>query len=182
MRILTSLLVLLHVSAGVGKAQQPVVLWPNGAPGSEGKTDAEVVRLTEQGEHIVSRVHRPSITPYLPTAATATGAAVVVIPGGGHRELWMDHEGYRVGQWLSDHGVAAFVLDCRLLSAGNITHKVFVGAAASPRDQGETSLIDNHLLLVVPVSASGVPISVELWPTPVSQTMGFLGCDLSAIE
>jgi len=39
---------------------------------------------------------------------------VIVIPGGGHRELWMDHEGYRVGRWLSNHGVAAFVVKYRL--------------------------------------------------------------------
>ena len=35
-------------------------------------------------------------------------------PGGGHRELWTDHEGHNVAKWLSDHGVAAFVLKYRL--------------------------------------------------------------------
>ncbi len=107
-------------------AQEPqsILLWPNGAPGSQGKTADELVRLTEQGEHIISRVHRPSITPYLPAAATATGAAVIVIPGGGHRELWMDHEGYRVGGWLSDHGVAAFVLKYRLAHEEGSTYTV----------------------------------------------------------
>jgi len=93
---------------------EPILLWPGGAPGSEGQTAAEVVRLTDQGEHIVSSVHHPSVTPYLPAPAIATGTAVIVIPGGGHRELWMDHEGYRVGRWLSEHGVAAFVLKYRL--------------------------------------------------------------------
>ena len=37
-----------------------------------------------------------------------------MIPGGGHRELWMDHEGYRVAEFLADHGIAAFVLKYRL--------------------------------------------------------------------
>ena len=91
-----------------------VALWPDGAPGSQSDPSPETVRLTDQGEHIVSNIHRPSITPYLPAPARATGAAVVVLPGGGHRELWMDHEGYRVGEWLSDHGIAAFVLKYRL--------------------------------------------------------------------
>ncbi len=103
---------------------QPILLWPNGAPGSEGKTAEESVRLTELGEHIVSRVHHPSITPYIPAATTATGAAVIVIPGGGHRELWMDHEGYRVGRWLSDHGIAAFVLKYRLAREDSSTYTV----------------------------------------------------------
>lgn len=101
-----------------------IVLWPNGAPGSEGKTGDEIVRLTELGEHIVSNVHRPSITPYIPSPEKATGAAVIVIPGGGHRELWMDHEGYRVAQWLSDHGIAAFVLKYRLAKQEGSTYTV----------------------------------------------------------
>ena len=74
----------------------------------------EKVRLTESGEHIVSNVHAPSITAYIPPPEKATGAAVIVIPGGGHVELWMDHEGYNVAQFLKDHGIAAFVLKYRL--------------------------------------------------------------------
>jgi len=102
----------------------PVLLWTNGAPGSEGKVAVETVRLTPQGEHIVSNVHHPSITPYIPSSETATGAAVIVVPGGGHRELWMDHEGYRVGQWFSDHGVAAFVLKYRLSKESGSTYTI----------------------------------------------------------
>src|SRR6187402_3163084 len=89
-------------------------LWPNGAPGSEGKTAAEKVRVTDGGDHVVSSIHRPSITPYLPDRSAATGAAVIVAPGGGHRELWIDHEGYNVAQWLRERGIAAFVLKYRL--------------------------------------------------------------------
>src|SRR6478735_2124801 len=73
---------------------QPIFLWPNGAPGSEGKTAPEAVRITPAGDHVVSSIHQPSIIPYFPTAETATGAAVVIAPGGGHSALWMDHEGY----------------------------------------------------------------------------------------
>lgn len=39
---------------------------------------------------------------------------MIVAPGGGYRELWITHEGYRVGEWLSAHGIAAFVLKYRL--------------------------------------------------------------------
>jgi len=39
---------------------------------------------------------------------------VIVIPGGGHRELWSDHEGHNVAKWLAEHGVAGFVLLHRL--------------------------------------------------------------------
>jgi len=93
---------------------QVILLWPNGAPGSEGKTGEETMRVSPQGDHIIAGVHHPSITAYLPSKETATGAAVVIAPGGGHSELWVDHEGYNVAKWLSEHGVAGFVLKYRL--------------------------------------------------------------------
>src|SRR5882724_11250418 len=96
---------------------QTVLLWPGGAPGSEKATGAEVVRLSERGDHVVSNVHAPSVTVYLPEHAQASGAAMIVIPGGAHTELCMDHEGYRVAEVLAAHGVAAFVLKYRLARA-----------------------------------------------------------------
>jgi endo-1,4-beta-xylanase len=114
----------LAVAADVAPPGPAIELWPNGAPGSQGDPSPETVRLTAQGEHILSNIHRPSIIPYLPDPAKATGAAVVVLPGGGHRELWMDHEGYRVGEWLSAHGVAAFVLKYRLAKQPGSTYTV----------------------------------------------------------
>lgn len=90
------------------------LLWPNGAPGSPRSFSPEKIRLTDLGEHIVSNVHAPSITVYLPVQGKHTGVSVIVIPGGGHSELWMDHEGYRVAEFLADHGIAAFVLKYRL--------------------------------------------------------------------
>jgi acetyl esterase/lipase len=114
-------------AGSVAAEPQAILLWPNGAPGSEGKNSEEVVRLNEYGEHIVSGIHRPSITPYLPhlpPGDKSTGAAVIVAPGGGHRELWMDHEGYSVAKWLSDHGVAAFVLKYRLAREEGSTYTI----------------------------------------------------------
>jgi acetyl esterase/lipase len=101
-----------------------VLLWPNGAPGSEGKTAPEKVRLTPDGERVISSVHQPSITVYLPSKETATGAAVVIAPGGSHVELWVDHEGYAVAKWLSEHGVAGFVLKYRLAREPGSTYTV----------------------------------------------------------
>jgi acetyl esterase/lipase len=90
------------------------LLWPNGAPGSPASFSPEKTRLTDRGEHIVSNVHAPSIAIYLPVHGTHSGTSVIVIPGGGHKELWMDHEGYRVAEFLADNGIAAFVLKYRL--------------------------------------------------------------------
>jgi endo-1,4-beta-xylanase len=113
-------------------AEEPteIFLWPNGAPGSEGKTSKETVRVTQAGEHVLSNIHAPSIAPFLPAAGKATGAAVIVIPGGGHRELWMDHEGKNAARWLSEHGIAAFVLKYRLARETNSTYRIEVEAFA----------------------------------------------------
>jgi acetyl esterase/lipase len=90
----------------------------------------EKVRITDQGEHVVSNIHQPSLTVYLPAPGTATGAAIVVCPGGGHRELWMDHEGYAVARWLADHGIAAFILKYRLAREPGSTYRVEVESLA----------------------------------------------------
>jgi acetyl esterase/lipase len=124
-KLKTCLALVLLASCSPAFAQHPVVeLWPNGAPGSEGQTAPETVRISPQGDHVISSVNRPSITVYLPTPDKATGTAVLVIPGGGHSEIWIDHEGYTVAAWLSDHGVAAFVLKYRLAHAPGSTYTI----------------------------------------------------------
>ena len=103
---------------------QEILLWPKGAPGSEGKTAPQKTRITPQGDIVISSVHKPSVTPYLPAADKATGVAVIVAPGGGHSELWISHEGYSPAKWLRDHGIAAFVLKYRLARDTNSTYTV----------------------------------------------------------
>jgi endo-1,4-beta-xylanase len=107
-----------------GAEPKEILLWPNGAPGSEGKTGDEKIRIADNGEHVLSNIHKPSLTPYLPPADKATGCAVIVAPGGGHRELWSDHEGHNVARWLGERGIAAFVLKYRLARETNSTYTI----------------------------------------------------------
>ena len=126
----TLLLSLLFATAAwAGDASPEIILWPEGAPGSEGKTAPEKVVISDNGERQISSVHKPSITPFLPARDKATGAAVLVIPGGGHSKLCVDHEGGNVAQWLADRGIAAFVLKHRLA-----------------REEGSTYTIEDHAL------------------------------------
>jgi endo-1,4-beta-xylanase len=112
------------VTAGVAQ-HTSVPLWANGAPGSEGKTAPEVVTLINQeGEHTVTSINNPSITPYLVRGAKTPGPAVIIAPGGGHSLLSIDHEGYDVAKYLSGHGVAAFVLKYRLAHEKGSTYTV----------------------------------------------------------
>jgi acetyl esterase/lipase len=111
-----------------------IPLWTQTAPGSEeflatpGVNTSEIVNWRSEkdtitGERfsfpVVTNIHVPSITPYLPkkSAAGAGMAAVIIAPGGGHQFLTVNHEGYEVAQFLADHGVAAFVLKYRLARA-----------------------------------------------------------------
>ena len=114
------------VSAMCASAAEPpvVFLWPGGAPGSEGKTGDEVVKIQPAGDHVISNVHKPSITVYLPPPEKATGAAVVIAPGGGHSALWVDHEGHNIARFLRDHGIAGFVLKYRLAREKDSTYTV----------------------------------------------------------
>ena len=56
-------IVFLAVTQSVGQSSE-ILLWPKGAPGSEGKTTSEKVRIAETGDHVVSGIHNPSITPF----------------------------------------------------------------------------------------------------------------------
>jgi len=74
------------------------LLWPEGAPGALGAQPAD----------------QPKITVYRAPPEDATGAAVIVCPGGGYARLASDHEGRQFGEWLNSLGVSAFVLQYRL--------------------------------------------------------------------
>ena len=86
-------------AAGAHKVEP---LWADGAPGAKG---------TEDGD-------KPSLTIYLPPKEKATGAAVVICPGGGYGHLAMDHEGHQIAQWLNSFGVAGFILQYRHSRSG----------------------------------------------------------------
>jgi acetyl esterase/lipase len=77
---------------------KPELLWPDGAPGAQGRADAD----------------QPALTPFLMPAGRGTGAAVIVCPGGGYQNLSMEKEGTDIARFLNSIGVSAFVLRYRL--------------------------------------------------------------------
>lgn len=102
------LLVTLHTSNATGSTTTPpdsgpaegapvLQLWEGEAPGAQGTADADI----------------PTITIYRPEEGKATGAAVVICPGGGYGGL-APHEGKPVAEWLNTLGVTGFVLKYRL--------------------------------------------------------------------
>jgi acetyl esterase/lipase len=95
-----------------------IPLWSDVAPGSEAKKGVpESVDWRQEPDivfPVVSSIHAPSLTPFLPPAGKATGAAVIIAPGGGHMFLTTDREGYDLAEILAARGIAAFVLKYRL--------------------------------------------------------------------
>jgi len=85
-------------------------VWPNGAPDSNGITQAEELFDGKR----VRYVSEAEIYVYLPKIGVNTGAAVVICPGGGYGMEAMDHEGYDMAEWLVKQGVAGIVLKYRL--------------------------------------------------------------------
>lgn len=110
----------LVLASGSGAQTTPAVaedgaltLYPADA-GKDAAAGENWMTVPQQGRS-VRNVTVPTLTPALPDRAKATGAAVVVLPGGAFMALSMDHEGYKVARVLADHGIAAFVLKYRLL-------------------------------------------------------------------
>jgi acetyl esterase/lipase len=89
---------------------ETIHLWTNGAPGFEDRRNEP-----EQAQsYWVRNINNPSITVFLPPKEKANGAAVLIFPGGGHRELVFQAEGVEPARYLTNLGVAAFVLKYRL--------------------------------------------------------------------
>jgi acetyl esterase/lipase len=96
--------------ASLAQAQQVIPLWEKGAPGFESRRNEP----EQHAEWWYKNIHNPSITVFKPAAGKANGTAVVVIPGGGHRELVFNPEGVEPAQYLASLGVTAFALKYRL--------------------------------------------------------------------
>src|ERR1700710_578430 len=64
----------------------------------------------EDQHRMIRNVVVPTVTAFLPDPAQATGAGVVIFPGGGFLAVSIDQEGTEAARWLAAHGVAAFVV------------------------------------------------------------------------
>ncbi|RRA98885.1 alpha/beta hydrolase [Larkinella rosea] len=99
-------------------AQKPetVELWPkNQIPNAiPNEAVQEKSELGKDGILRISDVKVPTIAVFLPPKDKATGAAIMVIPGGGYSLLAYGHEGEEMAQWFNERGIAAFVLKHRL--------------------------------------------------------------------
>jgi acetyl esterase/lipase len=112
------------LSFGASLSAQDGTIYPLDAPaeptaiplgtGGVANQPAKESWFRQWGEPMARNVSTATLTPFLPDPSKATGAAVLVAPGGGFRWLSMNNEGWKVAKALSDRGIAAFVLKYRL--------------------------------------------------------------------
>jgi acetyl esterase/lipase len=140
MRII-AMLILLAATITARPQDNSVPLWPDGAPEALGKEQKDV----------------PTVTPFLALPGKASGAAVVVLPGGGYGGL-AQHEGRDYALWLNDHGLSAFVVTYRLGSKG-YRHPAMLQDAARAvrlvRARAEEFKIDSKRIAIMGSSAGG---------------------------
>lgn len=110
--LIATISLLMFLSSARAQPTKAFPLWTGDAPGALGKADKDI----------------PTLTPFFPSPDKATGAAMVILPGGGYGGL-ADHEGKAYALWLRDQGIAGFVLKYRLGSAG-YRHPVMLWDAA----------------------------------------------------
>lgn len=132
---------LLGALSACAQPQSPIPLWTTDVPGALGSEEKD----------------RPTITPYLPDTNKASGAAVVICPGGGYGML-AGHEGHDYAQWLTQQGLTAFVLKYRL-GAHGYRHPIMLQDAARAvrlvRARAQEWKIDPKRVAIMGSSAGG---------------------------
>jgi acetyl esterase/lipase len=132
---------LLALLPGLNAQTNSFPLWPDGAPGALGKEAKDI----------------PTLTVFLPAPDKATGAAMVICPGGGYAQL-ADHEGSHYARWFNEQGIAGFVLKYRL-GSGGYRHPAMLQDAAravrTVRARAEEWKLDPKRVGIIGSSAGG---------------------------
>lgn len=127
-RSIARLLIIAAFSVSGYAQAQVVYLWPTGHPTLKGQNEKEVTKPANPapGERISSivNVHNPSIEVHLAAPEKNNGTAIIVAPGGGHRQLVWGTEGTDLLKWLNGLGINVFLLKYRLEDTPNYKYKV----------------------------------------------------------
>jgi acetyl esterase/lipase len=107
----TLFLLLVTAAASLGAAEPEVELWPAGMP--EPKVQTDKPEETTTGADGIARrtnVSRPRLVIFESPEALRTGAAAIVVPGGGFGILADGHEGVDACKWLNQLGITGILL------------------------------------------------------------------------
>ena len=157
------LLALVLPALAAAQPQPEVIhLWPNGAPGFESRKDEP----EQAKDYWVRNINNPSITVFSPPEGKANGCAVLVVPGGGFRELVFNAEGRQAAEYLNTLGVTAFALKYRLpnqegspYSLENVRQDAYRALRLVRHRAGEFH-IDPRRIGILGFSAGGVVVTM----------------------
>ncbi len=105
------------------EAQQTISLYEGNVPNSKPYATKERWEPQDNGDTIVRLISQPTLTIFLPEKEKATGASVIICPGGGYWVASMIKEGFAVAKQFNEYGVAAFVLKYRIPNDSSIVNK-----------------------------------------------------------
>ena len=111
------------VSCSHTASQTVLPLYSESIPNSKPTPDEETSAINKDSVLIISNISRPTLSVYLPPAEKATGAAVIICPGGGYGVAAAGHEGADVAKRFNEMGIAAFVLKYRMPSEKTMINK-----------------------------------------------------------
>ncbi len=157
---------------------------PLSSDDTPGKAASENWLCLPSGDCTIRNVTRPTLTPVVPVAGKANGAAVIVLPGGGFMSLAIDHEGHKVARALADRGITAFVLKYRLIptpadprEAQAFITKRMTEAFAGP--QGPESLFNPDAAVDAAAALRFVRDHAQIWGID-KERVGLLGFSAGA--
>jgi len=152
-------------------AAEPTVisLWEQGAPGYENRRNEP----EQAKDYWVRNIHNPSLTVFPASQEKANGAAVLIVPGGGHRELVFNAEGVEPAQYLNDLGVTCFVLKHRLAREPNSPYSLQI----HPRQDAQRAMrvirsraaewnLDTNRIGALGFSAGGEVLAMLVYSSP----------------
>jgi acetyl esterase/lipase len=116
-------LTLVAIAAPAGAAALPEQrpLWPEDKfhnpicydEGERVRTNAPVAGSPSGFNRVYGSVAEPTYTIHRAPEGIANGVGLVICPGGGYWEVWLDREGHDLALWLQARGVTSLVLKYR---------------------------------------------------------------------
>ena len=138
-----------------------IPLYSGAAPGTESWKQKEV--WTGMGNQVwIRNVTRPTLTPFLPKPGTATGAAVLVVPGGGFRFVSASSEGWGVARWLADQGVAAFVLKYRTMETPDSEADFMASMSKLFAPRGSADVVPPEMNAATDIAAADAQVALRM--------------------
>jgi len=186
--LLAAIIVTLAFGAPLQAAELPseLPLWANGSPEHPIRLEVEEQVRSHKAQpgsptgqnRAFSSVSSPTYSIHRPEKPNGVG--LVICPGGGFRDIWIDREGHDLAIWLKDHNVTSLVLKYRTRPAEITSREVWQNyqsavqadgrqAIRTLREQAKDLDLNPHRIGICGFSAGGhLAISCALHGDPKS--------------